>query len=465
MKICIYTLLIAILLGGFCVSCAEDEKFSSDTSLILDFSQDAISFDTVFSEVGSSVRQFKIFNRNDKSLNIESIEIVNPDKSGFSLNIDGFSGASVKNVTILRKDSLFGFVRVMVNPQKENAAVLIRDSIRFVTNGNIQYIILEAVGRNVVRISDLMIDEDLTFDAEKPYLIYGELSVQKNATLTIAEGAELYFQDKASMKVSGRLVAEGSTANRIVMRGDRMDKMNGVIPYDNVPGQWNGIVFDENSFGNLLSNVVIKNAVTGIDFKSSDSEKLKATLYNVKVHNSAEFGLVSENSNVDAVNCQFSNARRSVVCLNGGVYSFLHCTLANYYEWSMREGAALVVCKGVNKCEFKNSIIYGSMQNELDIRDWDALKTNISIQSCLIRNKQEFEGDSFIKTVWNKDPEFLSINESGLYEYDFMLTDKSVAKDVADASIASATPVDMNGASRLKDLAPDMGCFEYVVKP
>lgn len=467
MKKYICTLLIAILAGGFCVSCVEDDSFSSDSKLLLTFSQDTISFDTVFAEVGSSVSQFKIYNRNDKSLNIESIELVNPEESGFSLNIDGFSGISHEDVTILRKDSLFGFVRITVNPLKVNSATLIRDSIRFVTNGNIQYIILEAIGRNVVRISNLTVDKDMTLEAELPYLIYGDMSVAENATLTIAEGAELYFHENASLRVAGRLIALGSVDNRIVMRGDRMDKMHGTIPYDNIPGQWQGVMFEGSSINNQLENVVVKNAVVGLDFKSSSSEQLKASLYNVKVHNSSEYGLLTNNSKIKAVNCLFSNARKSVVSIDGGVSEFLHCTLVNYYDWSMREGATLNVNEemrdgGLNKYEFKNSIIYGSMQNELNIGNSEM--GNVIFQSCLIRNKQEFDRDSFVKVIWNKEPSFLSINENGLYEYDFMLTDKSAAKDAADIVLASEVPDDLNGVSRVGDTSPDIGCFEYTFK-
>lgn len=456
-------------MGGFCISCAESDYFSSSSDLKLSFSKDTISFDTVFTTIGSSVAQFKIYNRNNKSLSIESIEIVNPEKSGFTMNIDGEQGTRITDVDILKKDSLYGLLRITVDPLNENSPILIRDSIRFVTNGNVQYVILEAIGRDVYIIKGKEIKEDTYFNADKPYLIYDSLNVVRGAKLTIEAGAELFFHDKASMNIWGILKAEGELTNNIVFRNDRFDKMNGVIPYSNIPGQWNGIVFHSDSYDNSLKNVVVKNAIVGLYFYSSDITKKKAQLYNVEVSNSSDNCVVASDCYIDAVNCLFSNSRKAVLDIQGGNYSFLHCTIANYYQWSTREGAALTLSNEsvsgespLIQCDFINSVIYGTRVDELSLVDKGNQNFNFDFRNCLIRTKYGVDSKGFVNVIWNKNPEFLNLNLSGLYEYDFRLSETSYAIGIADIEYSKQATFDLRGNARLTDGSSDAGCFEWM---
>ena len=62
-------LLLAALSGGLLTSCIEDD-FSSSPNDVLTFSTDTVRFDTVFTDIGTSTRIFKVYNRSKKSLNI-----------------------------------------------------------------------------------------------------------------------------------------------------------------------------------------------------------------------------------------------------------------------------------------------------------------------------------------------------------------------------------------------------------
>ncbi len=91
--------------------------------------------------------------------------------------------------------------------------------------------------------------------------------------------------------------------------GDRFDNIEGDIPYDNVPGQWDGIYFYPESFENNLSNVVVKNATRGMTFYPSKTGYKKSCSDDTVVQNSLEYGIVSTNCDITASNSLFVNSR------------------------------------------------------------------------------------------------------------------------------------------------------------
>jgi len=446
------------------VACADDDDFSTDGNLRLDFSVDKVSFDTVFSTIGSATKQFKIYNRNDNSLLIESIELVDHAKSGFSMNIDGIKGTRLTNVEILKKDSLFGLIRVTVNPQNVNTPVLIRDSIKFTVNGNVQYLRLEAIGQNVYIWKGETVTKDSVISNTKPLLVYDSVVVNAGAKLSIQEGVKFYMKHGASVNVHGTLKAIGSVSDPVVFRGERFDKIDGDIPYDNVPGQWDGIYFYPGSYNNHLENVLVKNATKGMTFYSSALQQKKAILINTIVQNSLEYGVQVTNSDIDASNCLFVNSSGPVLDINGGRYSFLHCTIANYFRWQPRESASLFINNNsylLEKCDFINSIIYGSMSEELSFENNTAKPFNYSFTNCLLKTKQP-DDSRFTDVILNQDPLFRNVKSNGTFSYNFDLDKGSVAIDKAKREFSVSLPFDLKGRSRLNDANPDIGCYEWV---
>lgn len=446
----------------FIASCADSDDFSSNSSLKLTLGEDTLRFDTVFTTVGSATRHFKVYNRNNNSLTIESIEIMNPQKSGFRMNIDGETGTRISNVDILKKDSIYGFFEVTVDPLNVNNPVLIRDSVRFVTNGNVQYLYLEAIGRDVYKWTGKIFTSDTILFAEKPYLIYDSIRVDENVLLTIKENVELYFHDKASVEVYGTLKVEGKTGEPVVFRGDRLDYFNGPVPYDNVPGLWQGIVFHPQSYNNHLENAIVRNTVTCLNFLPSDLQYKKASLVNVVLHNAQQNILASTNCDIDVSNTQLTNARVATLALHGGRYSFLHCTIANYYRWEPRFTPSVVIDNKESpftQCDFINSIVYGSLSKELLFENEPE---NYRFQNCLLK-VEEVNNPNFIDVIWNEDPEFKDIGTNRYYYCDFSLKSTSPARDRADRAYSLMLPNDLKGISRLNDADPDIGCYEYSV--
>lgn len=447
-------------------ACKDGDDFSTNKNLTLTFSENTISFDTVFSSIGSATKQFKIYNRNKNSLRIESIELMNPTKSGFSMNIDGEKGTKLANIEILKKDSLYSFIAVTVDPTNSKNPILIRDSIRFVVNGNIQYVQLEAVGQDVYIWKNKVIKEDTVLTDKKPFLIYDSLVVNKGVTLSITEGAVFFMKNDASVKINGILKAKGTTAAPIIFRGSRFDNIEANIPYDNVPGQWKGITFHSDSYNNSLEYVVVKNATKGMTFSESDADHKKAVLKNIIVQNSSECGLQATNCNIDVENGLFANSPKYVVSLSGGEYSFLHCTLANYYRWSARQTESLLLNNTygnelypLTKCDFTNSIIYGSVSNEISLKGISSIPFLYDFRNCLIKGTQ-ISDNHFVNVIWNSDPQFKDLNNTGVYSYNFELQSSSPAIGKADKAYSSLVPLDLKGKSRLNDSGPDIGCYE-----
>jgi hypothetical protein len=449
-------------------ACQERDDFSNDKSLTLTFSTDTISFDTVFTTLGSATRQFKIYNRNSNALTIESIELVNAAKSGFCMNIDGEKGTKLTNVDILKKDSLYGFVEVTVNPNDTKNPVLIRDSIRFTVNGNVQYIQLAAIGQDVYIWKDKVIAKDSILTGNKPLLIYNTLTVNKDVKLEVQKGTTFFLRNNATVDIYGTIVAIGTTTEPVVFRGSRFDYIESDIPYDNVPGQWIGIKFHPKSYDNILDHVIVKNATRGIAFSESDTQYKKAELKNTIVQNTSEYGLLAVNCNIDAQNCLFANSKGAPVTLLGGTYSFLHCTLANYYKWAARTIECLEIGNSyqgkpyaLNKCDFINSIVYGSAIDELYLSGTSSTVYNYRFLNCLLKTPEQNNSD-FINTLWNQDPQFVDIDNKEIYSYSFELQKISPAISKADKSFSIQVPLDLKGQSRLADSNPDIGCYEWV---
>lgn len=235
-----------------------DENYSNNPNHRLSFSVDTLSFDTVFTTIGSATKEFMIYNRNDQPLLISEIMLASGEETGFRINVDGRKGDHFQDVRIQADDSLYVFVEVTVNPNASNQPLLVDDSIIFTTNGVKQSVRLEAYGQNVnLYKNGLILTQDTHFTAERPYLIYDSLVISPNITLNIDPGATFYMHDTAKVITYGTLLAKGTRENPIVFRGDRLDFiLNDILPYDRTPSQWGGIFFRPESYHKDRKSVV-----------------------------------------------------------------------------------------------------------------------------------------------------------------------------------------------------------------
>lgn len=463
--------LLALIFACVFFAC-EDDGYSTNPQHLLSFSKDTLHLDTIFTGIGTSTRILKVYNRNKQALLISSVYLADAAKSGFRMNVDGSKGSRFTDVEIQGRDSLHIFVEATLEGRDQDLPFLIKDSIVFITNGTQQDIKLLAYGQDAVVFEGKVIDKDTTITSARPVLVYDSIHVAENTTLTLAEGTRLYFHSGAGMSVYGRINAGGNIAFPIVLRGDRTDNLFTDIPYDRLPGQWEGIRFHTTSYENNLNFVDIHGGEYGILCDSSAIDRKKLMLQNSKITQVAGDALALTNCQATVANTEISNAKGDCVNLLGGDYEFIHCTLANYYSWDARKGSTLAISNEVKKDEktftyplinasFYNCIIAGMSVDEvnMNIATDEAIPFNYYFSHCLINSKEKESGNP--NNSWLKDDNFVLIDKSILL-YDFRLTDASAAIDIGLMEDATYYPVDRNGVARVSDKAPDAGCYEWV---
>lgn len=473
-------ILLLLLITSF-ASCNDEEQFTTDSNAIISFSKDTIAFDTVFSTIGSSTKSFQVYNNNDKAIRLKNVHLASNGNSGFRINLDGVSGTSFSDIEILKKDSLFVFVEVTVNPQDADSPVLIKDSIQFTQeNGKRSQVILQAYGQDIIILQGKELNEDTRFESSRPYLIYDSLVVKPNVTLTLAAGTTMCFHSQATLDVHGTLIAEGTLEKPIIFRGDRTDRMFDYLPYDRLDGQWGGINLYSESKGNNLKYVDIHGGNYGILCDSTGVEQTKLTISNSSIHNVKSYCLVSMSNKLVVSNSQFTNAKINCVNLLGGNSQFFHVTIGQFYPWAERE-AALVFSNVANDTPypldglyFYNSIITGYAEDEImgsryvdEDEDYqNSIPFAIGFNNCLVRTDTVGASDYFKDCiVEHKDSitcgdKNFKLIDTEIYAYNFELDSLSRARGIGNPNYSKRYSKDKNGITRNGE-HPDAGCFEY----
>ena len=468
-------ILLLMISFAFFMGCERDFTYRVGSEG-LNFSTDTVHFDTVFTSVGSTTHNFRVFNPVQDDVLIEAVELAGGDDSEFNINVNGKAGSMLRDVPIRGNDSLFVFVEVNINPSSDNSPFVVSDSLIFYSGNHVQTVKLMAYGQNVVPLRKDTIHSQI-FTSERPYLIYDYLIVDSAQTLNIEAGARLHFHKDASLIVLGSLNVEGEVDEPVIFTSDRMDDW-----YKDKPGQWGYIYLMPGSRENSFNNAIIKNSTRGIVVDSvgvGDDPPLM--LNNVRIEHVASQGLIAQNSSIEASNSLFADCGSASVALTvGGEYKFYHCTIANYFDWTFRGTPALVISnyftdtddKNSNKkfnrleaADFHNCIVYGRNENEVrfdfdvaedeEIADW----INVNFSHSLIKmspDRAEGFSHAFDKSViFNEDPAFIDVSE-----YNYQLDTLSVAVDKGRDDVAREYPKDINGNNRLEDDAPDLGAFE-----
>ena len=465
--------LFFVLCGVFLWSCNQ-EDFTSNPDAKLIFASDTITFDTIFTTIGSTTKWFTVKNPQKQSVNISNILLAGGYNSPFRLNINGVASTEDFDVDISAGDSIFIFVEVTIDPTGQNNPMIYHDSIVFNLNGNKQDVDLIAFGQDF-HLYNGEILKTQHWKNDKPYLIYNSVLIDSLETLSIEAGCRIHFHQGSSMFVKGTLKATGTFDQPVKFLGDRLEKS-----YSDVPGQWGallelssggiyvygGLHFLVGSKDNILDWTIIKNANKGIQIDSMGfSENPVLTISNSRIENMTLNCIDARTTFLKASNCVFANSGSyTVALLFGGDYEFNHCTVANYFSVGTRKEPALVLNNyyEYNKitysfnfnAKFGNCIIYGNNTNEIVTDNGGSSSFLYSFKNCLVNTNLS---SGFENSVFNKDPLFVDIQENN-----FAIDSLSPARAIGNIEIARLFPLDLDNQSRLEDEGPDSGALEWI---
>jgi hypothetical protein len=164
-------------------------------------------------------------------------------------------------LTIRGQDSLLVLVKVFIDPNNADKAFIVEDDVVFQTNGNEQKVHLEAYGQNANFFRDEYVNCNEVWEGPKAYVLYGDVVVKENCTLTIRPGTRIYAHAGAGLYVLGTLKVEGTKANRIFFpaRPPRLHLRQQPRPVAS------SISLLDNSRNNQIQFAETKNAVFGLD--------------------------------------------------------------------------------------------------------------------------------------------------------------------------------------------------------
>jgi len=498
MKYAFLSIVFSILLSA-CLSSDFDTTINKGS---LTFSRDTLFLDTVFTNTSSSTRVLKVYNKSNQNLRIPSIYLERGNSSFYRLNVDGVSGNDIENIDILAKDSLFIFVEATIDfnqvsdplyidqivfssenePQKVELVTLVQDAHFLFPQKNSEGI-KETIeigideNGNSIAVEGFYLSGSQQWNNDKPYVIYGFAGVSTGNTLQISKGTQIYFHQNSGLIIEkgGSLLMTGEIGEEVVLQGDRLEQL-----YKENPGQWSTIWLRSGSVNNYLENVIIKNNDIGIVTDSIVSpDQPGLMLKNVQIYNTSSFGILGRNAHVKAENIVVANnGNASVACTFGGKYEFIHSTLANYWNKSIRQFPTLYInnfilssdsentafVNDLVQADFINCIIEGNQNKELVLERIEGAVFNYFFQNDLIRFSDnnsssdplyDFDNtEYYLSNIFNGTPDFVDISQNN-----FLLGENSDAIGKADQLRAQEVPFDLLGNDRTTN--PDSGAYQY----
>ncbi len=461
----IYILLAAkMLFGGLALVSCDKEPFTKDPSAKLLFSSDTLLFDTVFTSIGTATRHFKVYNPFDKSLEIKSISLAGATESPYRINVDGIPGHRFDDIILHGGDSLYVFVEATIDPVEGNLPMVVKDSVVFITNGNIQNVKLVAWGQDVNIIRGEKFTSGI-LESGKPYLVYDFMMVDSGQVLSVEPGVRIHFQPGSGLFVAGTILVFGTPEEPVIFQGARTES-----GYRNIPGQWEGVWLMPGSTGSRIVHTSVRNGVNGIIADSLASPG-DTTLYlaNSRIENMTYAGLYAREAVVYSYNTVIANCGHHTIVLSGaGDYTFYHSTFANYWNFSSRRTSSVIIQNHTEtgssgqapiRVLFGNSIIHGSLNQEIRFLPQRDERFDVLFSHSLLGIDDSFasaNSDIFLNCIYGFSPGFTSPSS-----FNFRPESGSVLIDAGDPEIGALHPLDLDGNLRVSDSAPDIGAYEW----
>ncbi|UMB55133.1 hypothetical protein MKD41_06560 [Lutibacter sp. A64] len=474
----------------------------------LSFSKDTVFLDTVFTNIGSSTYNLKVYNKSNKNISVPSIKLNYGENSNYRLNVDGISGKIFEDIKILAKDSIYIFIETTIDYSQVTNPIY-QDEIIFDTGENTQEVPLITLVKDAhflfpsknsngltetittgldangeaLKINGFYLDDNTTFTNQKPYVIYGYCAVPENKTLTIEAGANIYFHSNSGIIINknATLLVEGTLNKQVTFKGDRLKS-----EFSNIPGQWGTIWLRAGSKNNIINNAIIKNATAGIIIDSiSGYNSPTLTIKNTQIYNSTNYGILARETNIKGENLVINNSgQASLACTIGGTYNFNYATFTNfwngnlrqypsvlinnYYSYSNNNGEQITETRNLYAANFTNCIIDGNSNIELIIDKAEGSIFNYTFKNNLITfndYNQSYKGISeynfedtnhFQNNIINANPDFKSAINNQL-----IIGQNSDAIKNANTQENTLVPYDILGIQRT--VPADIGAYQHTI--
>ena len=464
------------------ISCNDDDSFTTSPLNYLFIPVDTVKMDTVFAKIPVAAQTFWIYNNSGDGIRCSNIRQEKGNQSGFRVNVDGTylgekSGYQTNGIEVRRGDSIRVFVE-FTSPDNGSALYKqIDDKLIFRLESGVEQVVnLRACAWNADVVRNLEVKKDTTIDTTisgKALVVYGDITVDSLATLTIAPGTTIFFHDDGGINVKGKLLCKGTAEKNITLRGDRLDNMFDYLPYDGLSGRWKGIHFASNSYDNVIEYTDIHSGSDAIVCDSSDVTRRKLTVNASTIHNCKGYGLLLNNSNVRVTNTQVTNTQESCIAVYGGELSLIHNTIAQFYSVGNSTGVAFTFANCIDNhlwplknLEVKNCIITGYADDVVMLEKSDSVALNFHFYNSILRTP-EVNDTAYVKyfdnIIWEDVKDTVSFGRKNfvkidynLHQFDFHLDSLSKANGAANAQWM--LPLNRDGLPR-DEKKLNMGCY------
>lgn len=486
----ITTLLLSMAL---IMGCSREEPYQGDD---IDFSTsvDTLLFDTVFTEVGSVTRRFKIYNPLAQAVALD-ISLVGGVGSPYRINADGITGPEINQVTIQAQDSLYVFAEVTIDPDQplSISPFIVEDQILITAGSTSQVVQLEAFGQNAnyvigrdvsTQVNICTSLSNVTWDDPKPYVIYGFMGIV-GCKLVLPPGTDIYihgglfFDDQDTITNifnagsiitldGGSIESNGTADQPVTIQGDRLES-----GFEDVAGQYYGIRIGSGSATSTFKHTTIRNGIYGLLIDSAQ----QVIIENSQFLNSASVGIYADQAKTDITNTLiYSAGSYGLYYLYGGEHRMQYVTVASYNNQTealrmQNYKCTDPLCLGEIltsplTIDIDNSIFSGSSRDELLIDEFDggdAFTLDFQFSNSIVR----------VDELLDSRPNFfdfcdpcISYNGSDTLfidapNYNYDLDSLSIAERMAAPIFGINT--DVLGRMRSGG-SPDIGCYESQFK-
>lgn len=448
-------------LALFVISCNRDEITFDSPNQTFRFSTDTVFCDTIYNQARSETYAVKIYNNEDKDVQIPRIYLEKGAASLYRINVDGKPGTDFTNVPLRKKDSLYIFVEIA--PVANAPEAIAEDRIQIESPAGKQHVTLFSVVQDAEyfiqsKTNPNILNTNTNWTNNKAKIIFGDLTLADGKTLNIEKGTKIYFHKNSGMTIgeNSTLNVNGDLGSEVIFRGDRSD-----TKYDTIPVNWNSINFLDQA--NLNMNYAkVFGGTSGLAFNNGN-----ATIKNSIIHTFLDFGIYAVNSKIDAENLVMNNCGQADFGIfKGGIYNIIHSTLASYSNFDQSsvlpflslfatneyQNSAGGIENGALTLNIKNSILYGNSDNSVLFKPISGQTFSYNILNSLLKYKDaatagfSFAGNSnIINSLQNQNPKFENYFTQKL---NLRVKVDSPVRGKGNATAAASVPLDIQKIPR-----------------